>query len=59
MSEYVVVGGRRKNPAIEKMNFPQVSAEKRAAMILSEMKAIAFGPAKTPDIPISFSKGRE
>ncbi|MDR0491728.1 MAG: hypothetical protein LBH28_10845 [Oscillospiraceae bacterium] len=64
MAEYVIVGGSRKNPAVEKINNPKASAEEKARLYLAEMKAMVLGAGdpgkpKTPDIPINFNKVRE
>ena len=43
MSNYVIVGGSRKNPAIERINNSRRQATAQSQAILAEMKAVAIG----------------
>jgi len=49
MAGHVLVGGSRKNPAIEKMNYSKVSAEEKACLFLAEMKAIVLDTKGKPE----------
>jgi len=43
MSEYVIVGGSRKNPAIEKINHSGKQSMEQQQSVIAEMKAVVFG----------------
>jgi len=43
MAEYVVVGGSRKNPAVERINNSKRQSAQQSQAVLAEMKTIATG----------------
>ena len=58
MAEYVVVGGNRKHPVIDKLYHPQTSAQEKARHYLKEMKVLVVdtgAEATSVDTKISTS----